>query len=922
MRSIAKILAVVTILAGQAQLRAQNTTNPISQIRWPLITGHGAPATGCQATAPPPVGSSAYGQQYIDMDAGAIYACIAPGTWKLSPVLSTFGNGAPSASCNATTNNGALYSDRTANTFYLCDGAASAWRGPYGTVATIVGGAGTTLAPGSNPIVTVTGSNPAAINIGVPAAPPSNPRGVWTATPSPAYAMGDQVGLNGSTFSFLGGANISPPATCPALNASWMYVACTAAPNFPPGSALQVLGYQTPGTTAVPFTPGAAGGPVPAMAAVNNLTPTIQMPVSGWTAYHAHGDSITFGTGATTCTSGGTCYAQKLATATGMSAAFTNYGVSGAESCDAVAEILNHENPGASSAILQTMMLGVNDANNHGVGPSEANYISCLEAGIAALTAPSTLRYTGSSFGSMPTNWTLDTTFAAVTGITTSTNASVAIFPYTTTFTGQGVCLLYRVIDGGSGVFQVVDSAGGTTLYINAFTTPAIATSNGLTSGVFAYCPAPSNHFGGSNSITVTTRSAGVVTILGVFVAPPISALPAPSVWLGGVIRQRVPENLTNQMATQTYNQDAKNACNEMFNQNFPCYFVDARSHMTSSGAEMAAGGVGQKHPGDLGHAELSLAFLAPTAVSQPDAPTILSTAQRPAAGCIGARIITTYPAIIGQTESCLILSGSSSGSITLPAELLPAQVGQEVVIVNNGTGIATLVAGPNITTSSAVGQIIEPLQMVTIKYAFDKRWSLKGIGPPDPTLLGYTAVTTTTYQMVCTDQVIGVFTAGSTVLTFPAPAAACPIKSIYVFNVSTGTGIVTFAGALVNGGNVSLSPGQGAGFFSKQAGDGKWYTLYAPPFGAGATITLTGGAAIAAGACGAGATATINGIGPASVAEITPTVDESTVTGYGAGGLIVKKWVTANTVFAKACNPTAGSITPGLLVLNVRVIP
>jgi len=56
-------------------------------------------------------------------------------------------------------------------------------------------------------------------------------------------------------------------------------------------------------------------------------------------------------------------------------------------------------------------------------------------------------------------------------------------------------------------------------------------------------------------------------------------------------------------------------------------------------------------------------------------------------------------------------------------------------------------------------------------------------------------------------------------------------------------------------------------------------------------------------------------------VAELTPTADESTVTGYGAGGLSVKGWITANTVNVKVCNQTQASITPGALTVNVRVI-
>lgn len=78
---------------------------------------------------------------------------------------------------------------------------------------------------------------------------------------------------------------------------------------------------------------------------------------------------------------------------------------------------------------------------------------------------------------------------------------------------------------------------------------------------------------------------------------------------------------------------------------------------------------------------------------------------------------------------------------------------------------------------------------------------------------------------------------------------------------------------------------------------------------------------AIAAATCSSAVTSTVTGATSSMVAEITPTVDESTVTGYGAGGLSVKKWITANAVNLKVCNPTAASITPGALTVNVRVI-
>ncbi len=87
-----------------------------------------------------------------------------------------------------------------------------------------------------------------------------------------------------------------------------------------------------------------------------------------------------------------------------------------------------------------------------------------------------------------------------------------------------------------------------------------------------------------------------------------------------------------------------------------------------------------------------------------------------------------------------------------------------------------------------------------------------------------------------------------------------------------------------------------------------------------GTALALTT-SAIAAGTCSSTQTVTVSGATSTMVAELTPTADESTVTGYGAGGLSVKGWITANTVNVKVCNQTQASITPGALTVNVRVI-
>jgi hypothetical protein len=91
-------------------------------------------------------------------------------------------------------------------------------------------------------------------------------------------------------------------------------------------------------------------------------------------------------------------------------------------------------------------------------------------------------------------------------------------------------------------------------------------------------------------------------------------------------------------------------------------------------------------------------------------------------------------------------------------------------------------------------------------------------------------------------------------------------------------------------------------------------------PLFTGSAMAL-GTTAIAAGACSTAVTETVTGAASGMVVDLTPTVDESAVTGYGAGGLKRIVWPTTNTVNVKVCNTSASSITPGALTVAVRVI-
>ena len=155
MRSTLKILAVVAILAGAAGLRAQQMTNPISQIRWNIMTGDGPPTATCQGTTPPPANSAAPGQLYFDnQPPNSVSECLnVSGSfrWVKNPVLTQFGVGAPPNSSCTGSANGAVYVNRPAQTFYICDSTNSAWLGPFNATGPV----GPPGPPGSPANVTV-----------------------------------------------------------------------------------------------------------------------------------------------------------------------------------------------------------------------------------------------------------------------------------------------------------------------------------------------------------------------------------------------------------------------------------------------------------------------------------------------------------------------------------------------------------------------------------------------------------------------------------------------------------------------------------------------------------------------------------------------------------------------------------------------
>jgi hypothetical protein len=85
-------------------------------------------------------------------------------------------------------------------------------------------------------------------------------------------------------------------------------------------------------------------------------------------------------------------------------------------------------------------------------------------------------------------------------------------------------------------------------------------------------------------------------------------------------------------------------------------------------------------------------------------------------------------------------------------------------------------------------------------------------------------------------------------------------------------------------------------------------------------TATL-GTSPITSGTCASTVTVAVTGTTTASVVHWDFATTPVGVTGYGTGSLVINTWATSNNANFSVCNPTGGSITPGSMNLNFRVI-
>lgn len=352
-----------------------------------------------------------------------------------------------------------------------------------------------------------------------------------------------------------------------------------------PGGTTSQVQYNASGSFAGLSTIGAIGG-----SAVPVRVPQI-IPAS----YTAYGDSITSGTGST----GNGYYAYLLNT--DFQTVLTNRGVSGSYACDvAYSQVFANDNPPDSHSPIYTVMVGTNEANVKGTGSYEAVYMDCLKASASWLSTSPSYKTFGQACTATGT-WTNDAVF--LSGLAVKSNTNGDSLSCVITATNGVIYVWYKRTDSNGGVFTYAID-GGSTVSVNAFTSPAIAGlgTNGV--GVIAITGLTSASHTINFVVTSATSGSNVVSILGVGTPPAAVRYGQPRAVLGGVIRQL---NDAKAAATLQYNADVLTVVNALAVDGFPAYFADTRLLQCAGATSTCM--FDTLHPNNVGHSAIRDAF-------------------------------------------------------------------------------------------------------------------------------------------------------------------------------------------------------------------------------------------------------------------------------------------------------------------------
>lgn len=311
-------------------------------------------------------------------------------------------------------------------------------------------------------------------------------------------------------------------------------------------------------------------------------------------SYSAFGDSNTQGAHATgvLCLTGntGTCYpdviSQKLNALGGginVMGNVTNYGIGGTGLNAANIQIFNDWVEDVGSRRVGTLMMGSNDTAVYGQqGPIvlmpayspewKAEY-SAIDQWVSVPFSQKVAAGSGTLSG-----FTTDSTFASMTGATSSTNGSTVSLPAMTLPAGNSSVVLYYTVSNGNGGTFSWQLINASTSAVYTSGTGICAPSNGQnvyspTSGYtyaehtimlpgYQFGPAGSYYF--KVTVTSATSSSNVVTVLGSGYSYPYTAVDwqtaSPQFWVfnvplqgNGIFRNAIAE-LSADMKSAVYN--------------------------------------------------------------------------------------------------------------------------------------------------------------------------------------------------------------------------------------------------------------------------------------------------------------------------------------------------------------------------------
>jgi lysophospholipase L1-like esterase len=334
-----------------------------------------------------------------------------------------------------------------------------------------------------------------------------------------------------------------------------------------------------------------------------------------------YGDSITAGVGATSTTTLGYSYLMNTDFAVNAFSPFTQMAVSGYYASDTNSAIFTNLNPAESGNPIVTLMVGTNDVLTGFSAGYKVTYTQLLLAQAARASISNTNTVAGSNaIFTQAGSWANDTTFANLTGIKSSTNASTAsgsiialkgvLYVYYGLFATSGGTFTVSI----DGVVATDTVTGNTTLTSQPGT--AYSTTAGITEavGLARYVVTPGTH---TVLVTVTsaTNAANPVTFFGAGI-PPLTksrGTTAAKIFLAGIPYQN---NDASSATTAAVNATNLSVATTLSGDGLNVVWVDVRKYINST-LDMtgtitqncpASTSVGL-HPNNCGHSHLRDAF-------------------------------------------------------------------------------------------------------------------------------------------------------------------------------------------------------------------------------------------------------------------------------------------------------------------------